>query len=163
MKIKSVEYSNRKRTFEVFTSRGTFEFPYAKTRPQPKRGNYVTEVSVDKELGKEAFTYVLESGREGSVHIDHVLEYNQDPEHMKDLLLYNLTVAVHERLEHSPVTKRELTRRLDTSASQLYRLLDPANHQKSIGQLLTILHLLDCDVALVIKDRKGRQLVECVA
>lgn len=31
---------------------------------------------VDPELGREAITYRLESGREGSVHIDAVLEYN---------------------------------------------------------------------------------------
>jgi hypothetical protein len=33
-------------------------------------------VFIDAELGGEAFTYVLASGREGTVHVDHVLEYN---------------------------------------------------------------------------------------
>lgn len=163
MKIKNVQHNNRKKAFEVITAKGIFEFPYAKARPQPRRGNYVRDVYVDKDLGNEGFTFILESGVEGSVHLDHVLEYNQEPEYMRDLLLYNLTVAVQERLEKSPVSKREVIRRLGTSATQLYRLLDPANSRKSIGQMLTILHLLDCEVELVIKDRSGKQILECTA
>ena len=31
------------------------------------------------------------SGKEGSVHIDHALEYNQDPQYMADLLRHKLT------------------------------------------------------------------------
>jgi hypothetical protein len=34
---------------------------------------------VDPELGREAFTFRLASGAEGSVPIDAVLEYNEDP------------------------------------------------------------------------------------
>lgn len=163
MKIKSVQHNNRKKAFEVSTAKGNYEFPYAKVRPQPKPGNYVREVYVDKELGNEGFSYILESGKEGSVHLDHVLEYNQDPEYMRDLLLYNLTVAIQERLEKSNVGKRELTRLLGTSAAQVYRLLDPANSRKSIGQMLTVLHLLDCEVQVVVKDKRGKQILECTA
>ena len=43
-------------------------------------------VYVDPELAREAFTFVLASGKEGSVHIDHVLEYNNDPATLRDLL-----------------------------------------------------------------------------
>jgi hypothetical protein len=34
---------------------------------------------VDDELGREAFTYTLESGREGTVHVEQVLDYHRDP------------------------------------------------------------------------------------
>ena len=37
------------------------------------------ESFVDEEAGREAFTYVLDSGRSGTVHVEQVLEYNQDP------------------------------------------------------------------------------------
>lgn len=53
--------------------------------------------------------------------------------------------------------------RFGTSASQLYRLPDPANSRKSVGQLLALLHLLDCNVELVVKDRQGNTIAECVA
>lgn len=163
MKIKNVEYNNRRKVFVVTTAKKTFEFPYSKTKPQPKKGNYVKEVSVDKELGNEGFTYILESGNEGTIHIDHVLEYNQDPEYMMELLSYNLTVALKECLDKSSLSKREIIRRLDTSPTQLYRLLDPIASRKAIAQKLTILHLLDCDVELKVKDSSGNKLVECVA
>jgi hypothetical protein len=50
----------------------------AKLDLQPSLTNPIVGVSVDRELGDEAFTYVLAAGDEGTVHIDHVLEYNQD-------------------------------------------------------------------------------------
>ena len=53
--------------------------PYKRLEIRPSPSNLITHVYVDKELGNEAFTYVLESGDEGSVHIDSVLEYNGDP------------------------------------------------------------------------------------
>ena len=53
-----------------------FDFPYARSDPRPGAADRVADVHVDEELGREGFTYVLESGREGSVHLDSVLEYN---------------------------------------------------------------------------------------
>ncbi len=48
----------------------------------------MVRVSVDEELGREGFTYELESGRQGTVHVEQVLEYNQDPSQLRDQLLY---------------------------------------------------------------------------
>ena len=53
----------------------------------------------------------------------------------------------------STLSKREIIRRLGTSASQFYRLLDQTNYSKSVGQLLALLHVLDCDVDLVVRKR----------
>jgi hypothetical protein len=55
----------------------------------------------------------------------------------------------------SPLTRREIIRRLGTSATQFYRLLDQTNTRKSIGQMLSLLHILDCDVELIVKKRKS--------
>ncbi|MBW8057718.1 MAG: helix-turn-helix domain-containing protein [candidate division NC10 bacterium] len=46
-----------------------------------------------------------------------------------------------------------MIRRLGTSATQFYRLLDQTNYNKSLGQLLSLLHILDCDVDLVVRTR----------
>lgn len=153
MKIKRVKPNNRKKAFEVTTYSKTYLFPYAKLEIQPSSTNKISAVYVDKELGNEAFTYVLESGDEGTVHIDHVLEYNQDPSYLRDLLLYKLTLEAQKRVESGPLSKRELIRRLGTSATQFYRLLDQTNYKKSLGQLLSLLHVLDCDVDLIVKER----------
>ena len=97
MKMKRVKPNNRKKAFEVTTYNKTYLFPYAKLDLPPSPTNPIVGVSVDRELGDEAFTYVLASGDEGTVHIDHVLEYNQDPGYLRDLLLYKLTLEVQKR------------------------------------------------------------------
>ena len=156
MKIKSVEQNNRRKAFKVIARNGsTFWFPYAKLDVSPSKDNPIHDLYVDRELGNEAFTIRLESGDEDSVHIDHVLEYNRDPDFISEQILYQLTLAAQERVEKSSLSKRELVRRLNTSASQFYRLLDQTNYEKSIGQMLSLLHLLDCDVELVLKDREA--------
>ena len=170
MKIRAVEANNRKRAFELRTSRGVFIYPYAKLDLQPDTENRVREVFPEPETGGEAFTYRLESGDEDTVHLDAVLEYNQDPSYLNELLLHQLTVEARRAVEESGVSKRELTRRLATSASQLYRLLDPSNPHKSVGQLLALLHCLGRKVDIVVssvepmtrarpaaKSRRGRR------
>ena len=153
MKIQSVAPNNRKKAFEVKTSRKTFQLPYSKVDPQPGVADPITQLFVDKELGREGFTYVLESGKEGTVHVEQVLEYNQDPRYLRDALLYKLTLEAQKRIEASPLSKREIIRRLGTSATQLYRLLDQKNYRKSVDQLLSLLHVLDCDVDLLVRTK----------
>ena len=153
MKIQRVKPNNHKKAFEVTTDKKTYLFPYAKLDLQPSPSNPLVSVAVDSELGDEAFTYIVASGDEGTVHIDHVLDYNQDPGYLRDVLLYRLTLEVQKRVANSPLSKRELMRRLGTSATQFYRLLDQTNYQKSFGQLFSLLHVLDCDVDLVVKER----------
>ena len=153
MKIRSVTHNNRKKAFEVKTSRKTFQLPFSKVTPQPSVADPIARLFVDKELGREGFTYVLESGTEGTVHIEQVLDYNQDPGHLRDALLYKLTLEAQKRVEASPLSMRELSRRLGTSATQLYRLLDQTNYHKSVDQLLSLLHVLDCDVALLVRTK----------
>jgi hypothetical protein len=156
MKIRNVSANNRRKAFEIEVRDDLLLFPYARLRIRPERQNRVVEVYVDPELGREAFTYVLENGEEDSVHIDEVLEYNEDPDYLRNLLLYKLTVEVQERVSASQLSKREIIRRLGTSASQFYRLLDQTNYRKSLGQLLALLHVLDCDVDLVVRKRSRK-------
>ena len=151
MKIRSVKHNNRKKVFEIRGSTKSFVFPYSKTDPPPTAQDPVRRVFVDDEVGREGFTYVLESGRTGTVHGEQVLEYNQDPNHLRDLLLYRLTIEARKRVDASPLSKREIMRRLGTSAAQLYRLLDQTNYRKSVDQLLSLLQVLDCDVDLVVR------------
>ena len=91
MKIRSVKVNNRKKAFEVKTHSKTYSFPYAKADPRPKASDPIVRVAVDRELGREGFIYTLESGKEETVHIEQVLEYNQDPGYLRDLLLYRFT------------------------------------------------------------------------
>ncbi len=154
MKIRNVTTNNRKNEFSITNRSGQeYSYPYQKADPQPDASNRIQEVYIDKELGNEAITYVLESGIEGSIHIDQILEYNEDPDYFADLLTYKLTLEARKQVNASELSRRQLARRLKTSVPQLYRLLDPANTSKSMKQLITLLHILNCDVDLVIKER----------
>ncbi len=154
MKIRSVASNNRKNEFSIVTRSGVeYSFPYSKLEPRPSTDDRIEKVFVDKELGNEAFTYVLESGKEGCVHIEQVLEYNEDPKYLADLLTYKLSLEAQKLMESSELSRRQVAKRLKTSVPQLYRLLDPANTRKSMKQLVALLHILNCDVDLVVKKR----------
>lgn len=153
MKIRSVRHNRRKKVFEIRTSSKRLVFPYAKADPVPTAVDPVTEALVDYEAGREAFTYALASGRSGTVHAEQVLEYNQDPSYLRNLLLYKLTIEAQRRIAASALSKREIVRRLGTSAAQLYRLLDQTNYRKSVDQLVGLLQVLDCEIDVVVRAR----------
>jgi len=156
MKILDVTANNRRHCFELRTRREELVFPYAKVDPVPSPEDRIVEVFADPELGREAFTYRLASGAEGTVHLDAVLEYNEDPTYMADLALYRLTQVTQAQLDKSGLSVREVARSLGTSPTQLYRLLDPTNYTKSLRQLIALLNLLGCDVDVEVKERPHR-------
>lgn len=141
MKIQKVEPNNRRRRFEVTTRRGVLAFPYGSCDPAPSASDPLADVYVDPELGREAFTYRLVSGAEGSIHMDSVLDVNADPDYLARLELYALTLEAKTRLKASGLSVRDASERLGTSPPQLYRLLDPTNYTKSARQLLAVLAL----------------------
>lgn len=151
MRIVSVVANNHKHAFEVDTTRGRMLFPYAKSDPPPTPEDPIVDVCVDEELGGEGLTYRIASGREGSVHVEQVLDYNRDPGYLRDQLLYKLTLEAERRLAATPLSKREIIRRLGTSPAQFYRLLDATNYRKSIDAVVELLQVLDCDVELVVR------------
>ena len=155
MKIRSVAANNRRKVFEVGVGAAILAFPYSKAEPAPSADDLVARVTVDEELAREAFVFELRSGQSGTVHGEQVLEHNQDPSYLRDLLLYKLTLEAQRRVADGPVSKREICRRLATSATQLYRLLDQRNYGKSIDQMLRLLRVLDCDVDLVVRARSA--------
>ena len=155
MKIQTVKMNNNRKAFEVKTSAGVYVFPYIKAKPAPGAADPVARVYVDKEIASEGFSYELKSGRSGTVHVEQVLEYHRDPNYLRDLLLYKLTLEAQKRMASHQLAKREIVRRLGTSATQLYRLLDQTNYKKSVDQLVSLLQVLDCQVDLVVRAKSA--------
>jgi hypothetical protein len=155
MKIRRVKANNRRKVFEVTLARKRLVFPFVQLEVQPTADDPIANVYVDRELAAEGFAYVLKSGREGTVHVEDVLEYNQDPDHLRDLLLYRLTLEAQKRIAATRLAKREIIRRLGTSPTQLYRLLDQTNYRKSVDQMFRLLQVLDCDVQLVVRAKSA--------
>ena len=108
---------------------------------------------VDAELARQAVTYVLASGKTGFVHAEQVLEYHRDPSFVRDQILYELTLAAQRARAAAGVSTREIIRRLGTSASQFYRLVDQTNYQKTTDQMLVLLQVLDCSVTISVTQR----------
>ena len=155
MKITSVVANNHRRAFEVATRRGQWPFPDSKADPSPSPTDPIVELYIDPELAREGFTYVLASGAEGSVMMDHVLDYNEEPGYMRDLLLHNLTCEALDRLETTSLSKREIIRRLGTSPAQFYRLLDTTNYRKSVDKMLARLQVLGCEVEVTVREKRS--------
>jgi hypothetical protein len=153
VKIRAVRVNSQRKAFEVRTSGRRLLIPLVKVDPKPTSANPVVRVFVDTEIGSEGFGYVLRSGRVGTVHIEQVLEYNKDPNYLRDQLLYDLTIEAQKRVAASPLSRREIIRRLATSATQFYRLLDQTNYRKSVDQLVSLLQILDCEVRLVVRPK----------
>jgi predicted XRE-type DNA-binding protein len=154
MKIASVSANNHRKVFELRVGRKRLCYPYSKATPSPSRLDPVRAVVVDEDLAREAFSFDLASGKRGSVHVEQVLEYNQDPGLIRELLLYNLTIEARKRVTASALSKREIIRRLGTSASQFYRLLDQTNHAKSLDRMVALLQALDCDVRVTVERKQ---------
>jgi hypothetical protein len=151
VKVLDVRLNNRSRAFELtLEGRGLLTLPYVRAEPPPTREDPVEDVFIDPELGCEGVTYRLVSGLEGSVLADQVLDYNADPGYLRDLLLHRLTVEAVERVENESIGIREISRRLGTSPTQLYRLLDTTNYRKTVDRMLELLQVLGAKVELRI-------------
>jgi len=151
MKIRKVTNNNKKRCFEIETAKRNYYFPHSRLRLKPSADDKIVEIYADPEIGREGLTYRLESGKEDTIHIDPILEYNRDPDYLRDMLLYRLTVKAQKLLESKKISKREVIRRLGTSPTQFYRLIDQTFYKKTIDQMIKLLAALDCTVDIVFK------------
>src|SRR5271165_655760 len=123
-KIKEVTFDNKKRLFHLeYTSGLKVETPYSALGIHEK----VTDAAPDSEAGEHSFYFVLESGKKNYVPYDQPLHIVQNPDYVKQETLYKMTKAINEFIRKEKVPKRELARRLNTSMSQLARLLDTTN------------------------------------
>ncbi len=154
MKIKSFQINNHKKCITIQTVKGDFDYPLSRLEKYSPTSNKITNIYIDPELGKEAITYHLESGDEGSIHLDIFLDYNSDPDFLRMLFLYELSVQAKKGIKTSKLSKNEICRRLKTSPSQLNRLLDQANHKKSVDKMLQLLAVLGIQVKPVFTTDK---------
>lgn len=91
----------------------------------------ITEVFVDQGWSG-GVSFVLKSGRSGTVHVEHDLNTTGSRRPCGIFLPYRLTLEAQKRIVESPLSKREIVRRLRTSAAQLDRLVDQTNYRKSV-------------------------------
>jgi hypothetical protein len=141
--IRNVTINRRRKSFVLKTAGGTLEYPFSRLSLKPSLNDPLVSAYVDPELAKQGFTYRLRSGKEDSVLMDQVREYNKDSEYLRELLLYRLTILARKALASSGIAKREVIRRMKTSPTQFYRLMDQTNTRKSIDEMIRLLTALD--------------------
>ena len=151
VRLKKVTVNMRKRCFLAETKNLSYEFPFSRLELVPTIEDPIVKLYIDPELAYEGFTYVLRSGKEDSMIWDQFLDYNKDPAYENDMLLAKLTAQACRLLKQKKIRKRELARRLHTSPSQIYRLLDTTFYGKTIGQMIKLLSALDYRVEFVLK------------
>jgi hypothetical protein len=155
MKIRAVRANHRRKAFELATAKARFLYPFAQLDPRPSPGDPIVKVWVDKKLASEAVTYAQASGREERCTSSRCSSTTRTPDFLRDRLIYRLTVEAQKRVAASPFSRREIIRRLGTSATQFYRLLDQTNYRKSVDQLVSLLQILDCEVDLVVRAKSA--------
>ncbi len=139
-KFKSVDHDNKKKVFHLeYTSGLKIECPYSALGIKKA----VVEAVPDKESGRHSFYFVLENGQKEVVPFDQPLHIVQNPEYVREQTLYEVTKQLNEFLKKSNVSKRELARRLETSLSQLARLLDTTNYKKELSRLIELAAMLN--------------------
>jgi len=148
--VASVTCNNRKKCFTLHGAQQSLDYPYCRCAPSPTPENPVSSAFMDPELAFSGFSYVLKDGSEGSILIDQVYDYNRDPDYIRNMLLYQLTIEARRHLKASRMGRREIIRLMGTSPAQLYRLLDQTNYTKSVDQMLRLLGVLHCQVRLEV-------------
>ena len=146
MKIQQVLYNARKKSIDIIANKKSYTLPYSRLRLKPKLADPIEAIYIDPELAREGVTYRLKSGKEDSVPISAFLDYNRDPDYLRNLALHQFSIIAIKAVKHCQLSKHELCRRLCTSPSQLYRLLDPTNTKKSVDEMLRLLSVLGCEI-----------------
>lgn len=139
-KFRDVEFDNKKRVFRLEYSSGLkVECPYYGLKIRGK----VIEAAPDLEDGGHSFYFILENGKQRYVPFDQPLHIVQNPSYVKEHTLYQVTKQLNEFIRVEGVSKREIARRLNTSLSQLARLLDTTNYKKELSRLIEIAAMLN--------------------
>lgn len=149
-KIRKATWDNKKRLIEIETAKGSLSLPFAKLMTSPTSSNPIEELYVDKELASTAVTYQLKDGSVDSIPLDAFLDFNKDPDYLREAEMHRLTVLANKLLKESGISKREICRRMETSMSQLARILDTSNYSKTFDQLIKLFTIMGTEVKIEV-------------
>lgn len=151
MKITSLTQNSRKRCFILKIGSREYEFSFSYLAVKPSARNPIRSLTIDKDTGKQSFSYKLKDGRGDTVLAEQVLHVNQDPEVLRKELLYKLTYEIQELIAARKLTKRSVARLLNIHPAQLYRLLDQKFYGKTIDQMIRVFAALGETVEITHK------------
>jgi len=115
--------------------------------------NRFASIAIDRELGRQAASFVLEDGSRGDFPADLVL-YHCDPSY--DWSPINqLKRALKDKLAASKLSIRVIADAVNTSPSQVVRLLQENKVSKQLVQLFQLAELAGYEIEFNLKKKKA--------
>jgi len=157
-KFKEIKPNYRKNVLEITLQEGkkrkSYTLPFAVFKNVKISGkNRFTSIKIDRELGDQAASFVLEDGSKSDFPADFVLYYC-DPTY--DWSPVNqLKRALKDKISTSRLSVRVIADALDTSPSQVVRLLQENKVSKQIVQLFRLAELAGYQIEFSLKKKKA--------
>jgi len=157
-KFKEIKPNYRRNVLEIVLLEGRrakkYNLPFAVFQNKAIGSkNRFASITIDQELGNQAASFVLEDGSKGDFPADLVLYYC-DPSY--DWSPINqLKRALKDKLGGSRLSVRVLADALNTSPSQVVRLLQENRVSKQIAQLFRLAELAGYQVEFTLKKKKA--------
>jgi hypothetical protein len=157
-KFKDIRPNYRKGVLEITLQEGrkskSYGLPFAVFRDvRIGRKNRFRSITIDRELGDQAVYFVLEDGSEGDFPADFVLYYCDPTYHWSPI--NQLKRALKGRLAASRLSVRVLADALNTSPSQVVRLLQENKISKQIVQLFQLAELAGYEIEFSLKKKRA--------
>lgn len=158
LKFKEIKPNYRKNVLEITLQEGkktkSCTLPFAVFRDVRISGkNRFTSITIDRELGDQAASFVLEDGSKGDFPADFVLYYCDSTYYWSPV--NQLKRALKDKISTSRLSVRVIADALDTSPSQVVRLLQENKVSKQIVQLFRLAELAGYQIEFSLKKKKA--------
>lgn len=156
--FKEVKPNYRKNVLEITLQEGRktkeYSLSFAVFRDKKIHSkNRFTSIAIDEELGNQAVSFTLEDGTKGDFPADFVL-YHCDPTY--DWSPINqLKRALKDRLDTSKLSVRVIADALNTSPSQVVRLLQENKGSKQLAQLFKLAEVAGYEIQFNLKKKRA--------
>jgi hypothetical protein len=156
--FKEIKPNYRKNVLEVTLRDGrkikSYSLPFAVFRDvKIISRNRFTSITIDRELGDQAVSFVLADGSKGDFPADFVLYYCDPTYHWSPL--NQLKSALKDKISTSRLSVCVIADALDTSPSQVVRLLQENKGSKQIVQLIRLAELAGYQIEFSLKKKRA--------
>lgn len=156
--FKEIKPNYRKNVLEITLQEAkktrSYTLPFTVFRDVKISGkNRFTSITIDRELGDQAASFVLEDGSKGDFPADFVLYYCDPTYHWSPV--NQLKRALKDKISTSRLSVRVIADALDTSPSQVVRLLQENKVSKQIVQLFRLAELAGYQIEFSLKKKKA--------
>ena len=157
-RFKEIHPNYQKNVLEITLQEGSktkkYNLPFAVFHDiKIGRRNRFSSITIDRHLGRQAASFVLEDGSKGDFPADFVL-YHCDPTY--DWSAINqLKRALKNHLGKSKLSVRVVADALNTSPSQVMRLLQENRISKQIAQLFQLAELAGYQIEFHLRKKRA--------